>query len=68
MTRERGLVLVTGYALDITRARQLLGWQPKRSLRETLPKMVAALKADPPGFYRENGLELQADARKAGAL
>ena len=37
------------YALDISRARTLLGWEPKRSLRETLPKMVAALKADPPG-------------------
>ena len=45
------------YALDITRARTLLGWQPKRLLRETLPKMVAALKADPLGFYRENNLE-----------
>ena len=45
------------YALDITRARQLLGWQPNRSLRETLPKMVAVLKADPVGFYRENALK-----------
>lgn len=45
------------YALDITRARTLLGWEPKRSLRETLPKMVAALKADPLGWYRENELE-----------
>ena len=27
------------YALDITRARTLLGWEPKRSLRETLPTM-----------------------------
>jgi nucleoside-diphosphate-sugar epimerase len=45
------------YALDITRARTLLGWEPKRSLRETLPKMAAALKADPLGWYRENELE-----------
>lgn len=52
------------YALDITRARQLLGWQPKRSLRETLPKMVAALKADPVGFYRENALEGPAEPPK----
>jgi hypothetical protein len=44
------------YALDITRARTLLGWKPKRSLRETLPKMVAALKADPAKFYEENKL------------
>ncbi len=52
------------YALDITRARQLLGWQPKHSLRETLPKMVAALEADALDFYRENGLEPPADLRE----
>ncbi len=45
------------YALDITRARTMLGWEPKHSLRDTLPKMVAALKADPLGWYRENNLE-----------
>jgi nucleoside-diphosphate-sugar epimerase len=45
------------YALDITRARTLLGWEPKRHLREALPKMVAALKSDPLGFYHENDLE-----------
>ena len=44
------------YALDISRARTALGWEPRRSLRETLPKMIAALKADPLGWYRENGL------------
>ena len=46
------------YALDIARARTLLGWEPTRALRETLPKMVAALKADPAGWYRENDLVL----------
>lgn len=46
------------YALDIERARTQLGWEPKRSLRGTIPKMIAALKADPLGFYRENDLEL----------
>lgn len=46
------------YALDITRARTLLDWQPQRTMRKTLPKMVAALLADPLGWYREHGLEL----------
>jgi len=45
------------YVLDITRARTLLGWEPSRTLRATLPKMVAALQADPLGWYRENDLE-----------
>lgn len=45
------------YALDISRARQLLGWSPQHSLRETLPRMATALKTDPEGFYRLNKLE-----------
>ncbi|HEY9202491.1 MAG TPA: heavy metal-binding domain-containing protein [Gammaproteobacteria bacterium] len=45
------------YALDITRARTVLGWEPRHALRQSLPKMVAALEADPVGWYREHGLE-----------
>jgi nucleoside-diphosphate-sugar epimerase len=40
------------YALDITRARTLLGWTPVHHLRATLPRMVTFLKTDPEGFYR----------------
>ena len=45
------------YALDITRARTVLGWEPKRSLRETLPKMIEGLKEDPVEWYKENKLD-----------
>src|SRR5437867_8798526 len=38
------------YALDISRARTALGWEPTQSLRDTLPRMVSALKADPLRF------------------
>ena len=48
------------YALDIGRARKVLGWEPKRSLREALPRMVSALKSDPLRFYKENELEVPA--------
>lgn len=44
------------YALDVSRAKEMLGWEPQHTLRKTIPKMVAALKADDVGFYRENGL------------
>ncbi len=54
------------YALDISRARTSLGWEPKHSLRATLPKMVAALKADPLGWYRENKLEPSAELKARG--
>jgi nucleoside-diphosphate-sugar epimerase/uncharacterized membrane protein len=42
------------YALDITRARELLGWTPQHDLRRTLPAIVAALKRDPVDWYKAN--------------
>jgi nucleoside-diphosphate-sugar epimerase/uncharacterized membrane protein len=42
------------YALDIGRARRLLGWQPRHRLRRQLPQLVAALKRDPRGWYRRH--------------
>ena len=44
------------FEVDITRARTLLSWEPRHSLRDILPNMVLALKADPFAWYRENGL------------
>jgi nucleoside-diphosphate-sugar epimerase len=48
------------YELDISKARAVLGWAPARSLQATLPRMVAALRADPVGWYREHELEVPA--------
>ncbi len=45
------------FELDISRARALLGWEPRHRLRDVLPKMVEYLKADPVRWYRENRLE-----------
>ena len=42
------------YALDIRRARALLGWEPQHRLHDELPKLVAALKKDPENWYRAN--------------
>jgi nucleoside-diphosphate-sugar epimerase len=55
------------YALDISRARALLNWQPMRTLRATLPRMVEALKADPAGWYRTNKLEPLVEVRERWA-
>lgn len=46
------------YELNITRAHTLLGWQPKRSLRATLPTITGGLLADPWAWYRENELPM----------
>jgi len=45
------------YELDTSRAQRLFGWRARRSLRETLPRMVEALKDDPAAFYKANRLE-----------
>lgn len=42
------------YALDISEARRLLGWEPRHSILETLPKLIANLKKDPLGWYEAN--------------
>jgi nucleoside-diphosphate-sugar epimerase len=44
------------YELDISRARTVVGWEPRYRLRAVLPKVVTALKADPWAWYRENEL------------
>jgi nucleoside-diphosphate-sugar epimerase/uncharacterized membrane protein len=56
------------YELDLSRAQSLLGWQPKRSLRETLPKIVAHLHRDPSGWYRTNKLNPAVVADRAPAV
>ena len=42
------------YALDIEAARRLLGWEPRHRLADELPRLVAPLKNDPVGWYRDN--------------
>ncbi len=46
------------YELDVARARDVVGWEPAHRLRETLPAITAALKADPWAWYRENDLRM----------
>ncbi len=45
------------YELDISLAKKLLGWSPKKSLEEVLPKMLDDLKANPEAWYKKNGLK-----------
>ncbi|HLF97083.1 MAG TPA: NAD-dependent epimerase/dehydratase family protein [Methylococcaceae bacterium] len=44
------------YEIDISRARKLLDWEPKHSLRDVLPRIVKDLKADPISWYKRNKL------------
>lgn len=53
------------YRVDIRRATRLLGWKPTHTLRRTLPDIVAALRADPLGWYDANGLNVATVAAEA---
>jgi nucleoside-diphosphate-sugar epimerase len=45
------------YALDVGRARELLGWAPRHRLADELPAMVRALKDDPAAWYARHGID-----------
>ena len=45
------------YDIDISRIKKALLWQPKRSLRNTLPIMIENLKQDPEAWYKMNGIK-----------
>ncbi|WP_316013310.1 NAD-dependent epimerase/dehydratase family protein [Roseobacter sp. HKCCA0434] len=44
------------YALDTAKAREVLGWEAQHSILDGLKSIVAALKADPAGWYEKNGI------------
>ncbi len=44
------------YVIDVSLAKRLLGWEPKHSVKNTLPIMIDALKKDPIAWYKNNGL------------
>lgn len=46
------------YVLDISRARNVLGWNPKHKLHDTIPLMIDALKADPVKWYKVHKLTM----------
>jgi nucleoside-diphosphate-sugar epimerase len=42
------------YALNIRRARKLLGWEPKHHLKDELPAIIAEMKRAPVAWYRRH--------------
>ena len=45
------------YELDCSKAKQILGWTPKRKLKDVLPLWIEELKAEPLAWYDENHLK-----------
>jgi nucleoside-diphosphate-sugar epimerase len=46
------------YPVEIGRAREKLGWNPRHRLRNTLKEMIVRLKQDPALWHKTNGLPL----------
>lgn len=46
------------YTLDVSKAKEILGWEPKHFVGTTLPVMIEKLKSDPIAWYKTNGLEI----------
>ncbi|SFO22551.1 Nucleoside-diphosphate-sugar epimerase [Nitrosospira briensis] len=46
------------FELDISRAKKLLNWRPRNTLRETLPKIIGHLKRSPAAWYKRNKIAL----------
>jgi nucleoside-diphosphate-sugar epimerase len=46
------------YPVSIRRAREKLSWEPRRRLRDTLPKIVGRLKQDPRRWFEINKLPI----------
>jgi nucleoside-diphosphate-sugar epimerase len=44
------------YDLDISSAREELGWEPRHRVVDAIPAMVRRLEADRDGWYAENGM------------
>lgn len=42
------------YDLNINKVKEVLNWEPRHRLRETLPKMITALKTNPRRWYKEH--------------
>lgn len=45
------------YDLDISKAEKILGWEPVNILKNSLQKMIKALKENPEKWYQEHGLK-----------
>jgi nucleoside-diphosphate-sugar epimerase len=49
------------YPVAIGKARAKLGWEPRHSLRDTLPEMISRLKQNPKKWYGASGLSWPED-------
>lgn len=56
------------YELDISRAKSYLGWQPKHSLKETLPIMANTLREIPLKWYQDNDIEPPDSVKEHGGM
>ncbi len=52
------------YQFTMERAKKVLGWSPKRSLRKTMPKLIENMKADPIAWYKRHNIPVPHSLRR----
>ncbi len=52
------------YEFSMEKAKKVLNWSPKHSLRKTLPSMVANLKASPIAWYKRHKIPVPKSVKK----
>jgi len=52
------------YELDISQAEKYLGWNPKKNLKDTIPKWIDLLKREPLAWYDINKLNFSGKVRE----
>jgi UDP-glucose 4-epimerase len=45
------------YEMDCSKAKNIINWAPKHSLKETLPKIITGFRNNPDEWYKKNELE-----------
>jgi nitric oxide synthase oxygenase domain/subunit len=45
------------YEISVARAKKMLGWTPKRHVKDVLPLWIEELKKEPLAWYHENKLK-----------
>jgi nucleoside-diphosphate-sugar epimerase len=52
------------YPVSPQRAHELLGWEPRHRLRDTIPQMIRRLREDPVRWYEINGIPVPEEAMR----
>ncbi len=54
------------YEVSMNKSRQVIGWAPKRQLRNILPTIIQNMRADPVAWYKRHNIPLSSFVKRKG--